>query len=117
MVFRSVTDTTPPAWPAMVIIAVVGLPGAALVAGFMTTLQNHTIDRVRGRVFGTVTAAQNATMLAATLLAGFAADTFGIVTLLSLQGALYVVSGFVVIIALRRVAGAGEVAEPATVHA
>jgi hypothetical protein len=56
-------------------------------------------------------------MLAATLLAGFAADTFGIVTLLSLQGALYVVSGFVVIIALRQVADAGEVAEPATVHA
>ncbi len=110
-------DTTPPAWPAMVIIAAVGLPGAALVAGFMTTLQDHTSDRVRGRVFGTVMAAQNATMLGATLLAGLAADAVGIVPLLSAQGLLYALGGVVVLVALRggRV-GAGRVAEPETVR-
>lgn len=100
-IFRSAAEATPPAWPAMVIIAAVGLPGAALVAGFMTTLQNNTTDRVRGRVFGTVTAAQNATMLGATLLAGIAADTVGIIALLSVQGAIYVAGGCLVLIALR----------------
>jgi Na+/melibiose symporter-like transporter len=117
VVFRSVTETAPPTWPAMVIIAAVGLPGAALVAGFMTTLQNHTTDRVRGRVFGTVTAAQNATMLVATLLAGFAADTFGIVPLLSVQGALHVVAGVVVVHGLRQVPDGSTMTETATVHA
>src|SRR5829696_9082768 len=112
--FRSVAEAAPPAWPAMVIIAAVGLPGAALVAGFMTTLQNNTTDPVRGRVFGTVTAAQNGAMLGATLLAGFAADTLGIIPLLSAQGAIYVASGLLVLIALRHDQRIHAAAEPVT---
>src|SRR5215218_2227673 len=112
--FRSVAEAAPPAWPAMVIIAAVGLPGAAMVAGFMTTLQNNTTDRVRGRVFGTVTAAQNGAMLGATLLAGFAADTLGIIPLLSAQGAIYVASGLLVLIALRHDQRIHAAAEPVT---
>ena len=111
--FRGVAEAPPPAWPAMVIIAAVGLPGAALVAGFMTTLQNNTTDRVRGRVFGAVTAAQNATMLGTTLLAGFAADTLGIIPILSAQGALYVTSGLLVLTALRHDQRTHAAVEPA----
>ena len=57
-------------WPAVVIIALVGLPGAALFAGAMTVFQLGTDDRVRGRVFGALTTVQNLAMLACTFLAG-----------------------------------------------
>ena len=59
-------------WPAVVIIALVGLPGAALFAGAMTVFQLGTDDRVRGRVFGALTTVQNLAMLACTFLAGCA---------------------------------------------
>ena len=75
---------------------------------------DNTTDRVRGRVFGTVTAAQNGAMLGATLLAGFAADTLGIIPLLSAQGAIYVASGLLVLIALRHDQRIHAAAEPVT---
>ena len=59
-------------WPAVVIIALVGLPGAALFAGAMTVFQLGTDDRVRGRVFGALTTVQNLAMLGCTFLAGCA---------------------------------------------
>ena len=93
----------PPIWPAMVIIALVGLPGAALVAGMTTTLQDATTDRVRGRVFGTVTAAQNGAMLGITLVVGLISPRLGIVTMLIGQGLGYVLAGLLVIVALRRI--------------
>lgn len=88
-------------WPAVVIIALVGLPGAALFAGMLTTFQISTPGQVRGRVFGVLTTVQNLVMLASTFAAGGLAQHFGIVPVISIQGVVYVLVGIVVVVALR----------------
>ena len=92
---------TPSVWPAAVIIALVGLPGAALFTGMLTLFQTDTEDHVRGRVFGALTTVQNAAMLASTYAAGALADRIGIVPVITAQGALYVLAGLMVLGVLR----------------
>jgi Na+/melibiose symporter-like transporter len=91
----------PQVWPAVVIIALVGLPGAALFAGMLTVFQTSTEDHVRGRVFGALTTVQNATMLASTCAAGALAPHLGIVPVITVQGAVYVLAGVVILSVLR----------------
>jgi Na+/melibiose symporter-like transporter/DNA-binding transcriptional ArsR family regulator len=93
-------------WPAIVIIAVVGLPGAALFAGMLTVFQTETPDHARGRVFGALTTVQNLAMLATTFAAGAAAQPLGIVPVISVQGAVYVLVGIGVLVALRHLPAA-----------
>ncbi|HEY0238875.1 MAG TPA: MFS transporter [Friedmanniella sp.] len=87
----------PRVWPALVVIAVVGLPGAAVFAGALTVFQLATTDEVRGRVFGAVTTVQNAAMLASTLVVGTLAGRAGIVPVIAVQGAVYVLCGVLVL--------------------
>ena len=91
----------PEVWPAVVVIALVGLPGAAVFAGALTVFQLATTDEVRGRVFGTVTTVQNAAMLASTLAVGALAAGAGIVPVIAVQGAVYVLCGVLVLVFLR----------------
>lgn len=100
-------------WPAAVVITLVGLPGAALNAGMLTVFQLATTDQVRGRVFGALTTAHNAAMLAATLVAGALADHLGIIAVITAQGALYVLAGVVVLGVLRPTAASAPLAERA----
>ena len=103
----------PRVWPALVIIAVVGVPGAAVFAGVLTVFQTATADASRGRVFGALTAVQNAAMLLSTLVVGGAAQALGIVPVITVQGAVYVLVGVVALIALRRAPlGPGAAPEP-----
>ncbi len=88
-------------WPAVVIIALVGLPGAALFAGAMTVFQLGTDDRVRGRVFGALTTVQNLAMLACTFLAGALAQHLGVLPVITFQGVVYLLAGVLVLLALR----------------
>ena len=88
-------------WPAVVIIALVGLPGAALFAGAMTVFQLGTDDRVRGRVFGALTTVQNLAMLACTFLAGALAQHLGVLPVITFQGVVYLLAGILVLLALR----------------
>jgi Na+/melibiose symporter-like transporter/DNA-binding transcriptional ArsR family regulator len=88
-------------WPAILIIVVVGLPGAALFAGMLTLFQTETPDHARGRVFGALTTVQNLVMLATTFAAGAAAQPLGIVPVISVQGVVYVLVGIGVLAALR----------------
>ena len=98
-------------WPGIVIIALVGLPGAALFAGMLTIFQTGTDDQVRGRVFGTLTTVQNAAMLFSTLVAGVLAEHLGVLPVIVVQGAMYVVAGVVVVVALRSGPGSAHPAE------
>lgn len=91
----------PTPWPAAVIIALVGLPGAALSAGMLTLLQTSADDRMRARVFGALITVQNAAMLASTLLAGVLADALGIVPVITAQAVAYTVVGLLAVVALR----------------
>ncbi|GAA4354183.1 MFS transporter [Angustibacter luteus] len=91
----------PIAWahvgPAVVLMIVVGLPGAAVVAGATTLLQHATLDAHRGRVLGTVLALQSAGMLvgaaAAGLLPTLVGGTAGIIAVIAWQGVGYLLFG------------------------
>lgn len=84
-------------WPAFVLMIVVGFPGALVMAGLMTLFQQHTEDSYRGRVFGALNAVEGVAMLAGTLAGGFLSRPLGIIPVLSIQGAGYVLAGSVML--------------------
>lgn len=87
-------------WPAAVLIAFAGLPGALLFAGAMTLLQRNTGDGLRGRVFGALGVVEGVAVVAGTLTAGLLAQTLGIVEVLAAQGAGYVLAGVAMLVLL-----------------
>ncbi|HWS35018.1 MAG TPA: MFS transporter [Actinoplanes sp.] len=91
----------PSPWPAVVLIAVAGLPAALTVAGLMTVFQTATDDSHRGRVFGTIVALDSAAMLAATIAAGTLGGRLGIVPVIAVQGVGLCTAGLLVLILLR----------------
>jgi predicted MFS family arabinose efflux permease len=84
-------------WPAAAGMILVGLPGAILVAGTMTLYQRHTSDERRGRVFSLVSLAQAVSVVVGSTVAGLFGGPTGIMPILALQGAGYVVAGFLVL--------------------
>jgi Na+/melibiose symporter-like transporter len=87
-------------WPAAVLIALAGLPGALVLAGAMTLLQRNTGDGLRGRVFGALGVVEGVAVVAGTLTAGLLAQTLGIVGVLAAQGAGYVLAGVAMLVLL-----------------
>jgi MFS family permease len=85
------------AWPAVVGMVVVGLPGALVSAGLMTLLQRHTLDEQRGRVFSLLFVARSVAMVVGTTCAGFLGESVGIIPVLAFQGVGYVVAGAMVL--------------------
>jgi predicted MFS family arabinose efflux permease len=90
----------PGLWPALVIMILVGLPGALTMAGLVTIFQTATEDTHRGRVFGAMTALKAAAMLAGIGAAGTLPDHVGIVAVIAVQGGAYVLAGILTLIAL-----------------
>jgi Na+/melibiose symporter-like transporter len=86
----------PELWPAFVLIMLVGPFGALMTAGLMTMLQTATVETMRGRVFGVLVAVQGVATLAGTLAAGVLGNPLGIVPVIALQGAGYVLAGLMV---------------------
>jgi predicted MFS family arabinose efflux permease len=84
-------------WPAAAGMVVVGLPGSVVVAGVMTLYQRNTTDERRGRVFSLVSLAQAVSVVVGSTLAGFLGGPTGIMPILALQGAGYVVAGLLVL--------------------
>jgi len=89
-------------WPATLVMAAAGLPGALTLAGLVTLFQTHTDDAHRGRVFGAANALEAAAMLAGALTAGLLGERLGIVAVLVTQGAGYCAAGALVLLLLRR---------------
>jgi len=87
-------------WPAAVGMVVVGLPGALMLAGFMTLFQRSTVDSHRGRVFGSLGAAEGVAVMVGTVGAVFLGQYVGIIPVLAVQGAGYVVAGLAMLITL-----------------
>ena len=87
---------------------VVGLPGALTLAGLITLFQRSSEDAYRGRVFGAVSALEGVTVLAGTLGSGYLSRLAGIIPVLAVQGAGYVVAGLVMLVWLK------EEGEPAS---
>jgi Na+/melibiose symporter-like transporter len=99
-------------WPAVVGMIAVGLPGALTLAGFMTLFQRTTVDSHRGRVFGSISVAEGVAVMVGTVGAGLLGQLVGIIPVLAVQGASYVVAGSVILVALPTASRHGE---PATI--
>lgn len=88
-------------WPAVVGSVLAGLPVALTMAGLMTLFQQNVADAYRGRVFGAFGATQGIAVLAGTLAGGLLARPLGIIAVISVQGAAYLVAGVVMVAWLR----------------
>ncbi|GIE78802.1 hypothetical protein Aph02nite_47520 [Actinoplanes philippinensis] len=87
----------PSPWPAVVIMAVAGLPGACTLAGLMTVFQTATGDSHRGRVYAALVVLESAAKPAATVAAGTLAEHAGIVAVLTVQGTGYCLAGLLIL--------------------
>jgi MFS family permease len=91
----------PEVWPALPLMAVVGVPAALIMAGVLTVLQTSVADDLRGRVFGAALTVMSLVGLVGTGIASALGDRLGPVTLLNVQGIGLVAGGLFVIAALR----------------
>jgi Na+/melibiose symporter-like transporter len=92
-------------WPAVAGMIIVGIPGALCVAGLITLFQQSSEDSYRGRVFGAISTLEGITILAGTLGAGFLSRYAGIIPVLAIQGAGYMVAGLVMLAWLKNSPG------------
>lgn len=88
-------------WPAMAGVIIAGLPAALTMAGLLTLFQQHTQDSHRGRVFGALAATEGAAVLTGTLAAGYLTRPFGIIPVIAIQGAGYLIAGLLMATWLR----------------
>jgi MFS family permease len=88
--------------PAIVLMALVGIPIAGLVVGMTTLTQIATTDAYRGRVVGAMTAVAGLSSLIGAILGGTLAERLGIVTVLNVQGFGYGLAGLLVLMLLAR---------------
>jgi MFS family permease len=84
-------------WLQIALFIVVGVPGIGMLAGFQSLVQARAPDAYRGRVFGALGTTMGLLGLIGTLTAGTVTDHLGVVTVLSIQGAGYVVAGLVLL--------------------
>ena len=81
---------------ALILFIAVGIPGVTLMTGMNTLLQSAVADEYRGRVFGTYGMTGALLALIGATLAGTLGDRIGAVTLLNIQGGVYVAAGLLV---------------------
>lgn len=82
--------------PALVLMVIVGVPGAAMGVAFTTIQQANAEDRIRGRVVGGLMALGALGSLVGAVAAGFLGEVVPVVPLLIVQGSGYVVAGLAV---------------------
>jgi MFS family permease len=87
--------------PALVMLVIVGVPGAAMGAAIATLQQIRAEDRQRGRVVGAIGAVAAVGSLVGAVVAGFAGEVLPVVLLLVVQGSGYVIGGLVVAVMTR----------------
>jgi len=97
-------------WPALIVMVIVGVPGAAMQASWVTIPQMYTNDSHRGRVMGAIGAVGGLGSLIGAVFAGILGTVVPVVVLLIVQGGGYVIGGLVVLALTRgrRVATAAE---------
>jgi predicted MFS family arabinose efflux permease len=79
--------------PALVAMVVVGVPGAAMVAGWTTLEQTLGGERHRGRVIGAMGAVAGLGSLVGAVVAGILGESLPVIPLLVVQGSGYVLGG------------------------
>jgi MFS family permease len=91
----------PQLWPTLVLVALAGLPFAAVAAAQTTLLQTLPNPAVRGSVFGVTVATAGAAQLVGILSAGYLADQLNVYVLLA-DAPCYLLAGLVIIRGRRR---------------
>jgi MFS family permease len=89
------------------LFVLVGVPGIAALTGITSLQQAATPDVYRGRVSSTMFTTGALLGLIGTTLAGALGDHLGVVTVLNIQGVVYVLAGLLVLLALRQTSLAG----------
>jgi MFS family permease len=89
--------------PALVVMVIVGVPGAGLMAAIATMQQTLAADSHRGRVIGAMSALGAVGSLIGAVAAGILGEFLPIVLLLVVQGSGYVIGSLVVSAMTRRV--------------
>jgi MFS family permease len=82
--------------PALVGMVIVGVPGAAMMAGIATLQQSQGPDSHRGRVIGALVAVGAAGSLVGAIGAGFLGEVLPVILLLVVQGSGYVIGSLTV---------------------
>lgn len=88
--------------PAVVIILFVGIPAAIMTAAAFTMLQSAVADHLRARVFSVILVVESLGGLIGATLAGTLTDRYGVINVLTGQGAAYVIAALVFILVLGR---------------
>lgn len=94
--------------PVLLLFVVVGVPGAIGYAAQMTILQTSIGNAYLGRVFAVAGVLASAGMLLGATAGGALAEKVGVVDMLTVQGAGYVVAGCLAAVLLRRQAAAAR---------
>jgi MFS family permease len=87
--------------PVLALFVVVGVPGVIGMTGVNTLLQTSVADAFRGRVFGAFGMVASLMALIGLTLAGMIGDRVGVISVLNIQGAGYIVAGLMVLALLR----------------
>lgn len=82
--------------PALVVMVIVGVPGAGMMAAISTLQQTLAADSHRGRVIGAMAALGSLGSLVGAVSAGFLGEFLPVVLLLVVQGSGYVIGSLVV---------------------
>ncbi|HJP88833.1 MAG TPA: MFS transporter [Candidatus Limnocylindrales bacterium] len=82
--------------PALVMMVIVGVPGAAMGVALTTIQQSNAEDRIRGRVVGGLMALGALGSLIGAVGAGFLGEVLPVIPLLIVQGSGYVIAGLAV---------------------
>jgi MFS family permease len=88
--------------PALVMLVIVGVPGAAMGAAATTLQQSQSEDSHRGRVVGAIGAVAGVGALIGATVAGVLGQVVPVIALLVVQGSVYVIGGTAVWLMVRR---------------
>jgi MFS family permease len=87
--------------PGLLLFICAGIVGVGIFTGANTLLQNVVPDRYRGRVFGAIGTTSAILMLLGTALAGLLGNPRNVITVLNIQGSMYILAGAFVLFILR----------------
>lgn len=111
LVFWNAAEVTTELWVFVILFSLSGLPGAALLVGFLTSIQQAAPVGYVGRVMGAFTVADALGVAVGSIAAGLLVDRVSLPALLNGQAVIYLVGGLLAFSLLRRV-GPGTPSEP-----
>lgn len=98
-------------WPGLALILIVGIPAVGFGASWNTLLQKAVADAYRGRLFGVYSMLSAFSFLVSTSLAGAVGNNLSPITMLNIQGSLYILAGLFTLATLSKVSRSSQIAQ------